>query len=140
MADTFSQKATLQVCSDINLPQILDIYNHYGQNSSMTFDTETKPLSDLQATYHTILQQGLPYIVAVLPSRYNAESDLVVGYAYVTQFRPHPAYAGSVEISVSTVIPNTQGRVTASYSSTNSCGVCVRYQGRLVGSMALGRF
>ena len=36
----------------------------------------------------------------MIPSQDNDRKDLVVGYAYATQFRPRPAYASSVEITI----------------------------------------
>lgn len=62
-------------------------------------------------TYHSVLDQGLPHFV-VAARKYPQDdkddnkseaSDLtqkILGYAYATQYRPRPAYSGTVELSI----------------------------------------
>jgi hypothetical protein len=46
-----------------DLPQILDIYNHYVSNTVVTFNIDPQPISYVVETYHSVLDQGLPHFV-----------------------------------------------------------------------------
>ena len=86
---------SIEACLPEHLAQILKIYNHDVHHTVTTFDTETQPLSWIAGKRDSILEQDLPFLVAVLP-----RTNVVAGYAYATLFRPRPAYAGSVEMTI----------------------------------------
>ena len=90
-----SPPISIYACLPKHLPQVLDIYNHYIENTVVTFDTDVKPLTHIQERYDAVLEGNLPYLVALLP-----QTDTVVGYAYTSQLRPRAGYAGSIEIAI----------------------------------------
>ena len=92
--------SSVENCAPSHLPQVLDIYNHYVHHSPATFDTESKSLSSLCETYDSIVQQGLPCLVAVLSYVHSGSAGSVIGYCYTSQLRPRPAYAASVELTI----------------------------------------
>lgn len=80
-----------------------DIYNHYIEHSHATFDLETKALSERRA-----------WLAKFDTPQYRCCSALgangnVVGYACSSEFKPKPAYARSVEVSVY-VAPDSRER------------------------------
>lgn len=60
----------------------------------MTFD-EPKPVSDLISMHQDRLSQGLAFLVAV-----DLKSDDVLGYIYLTKFRPRAAYSQRPELTL----------------------------------------
>ena len=80
-----------------HLPQILEIYNYYIQNSTATFHLERESLSEVTAVWNSIVrEQHLPYIAAL-----DVDNEgRMLGYAYAKQFHLRPAYAATVEITV----------------------------------------
>ena len=94
---------SIQLALPSHLPQVTDIYNHYARHTVVTFHYEDQPLSLIQDGHDSVLRQGLPYLVALLPCDPNDQhchQDKVIGYSYATQIRPRDAYAGTVEISL----------------------------------------
>ena len=89
-----SDMLSIKPALPIHLPRILDIYNHYDE----------QPLSYIQENYDAVLRQGLPFLVALLPSStaddQETREDTLIGYTYATQLRPRDAYSASVEISL----------------------------------------
>lgn len=71
---------------------ILDIYNPYIRDTSITFELEPVDLAAMQARISRLLQNGYPYLVAEIAQE-------VVGYCYVQPWRERAAYYRSVEIS-----------------------------------------
>jgi phosphinothricin acetyltransferase len=70
----------------VDLPSIREIYNHYVLNSSITFDESPWTLPELRKKYDTVVQKGLPFIVAVSPGGH------LLGFAYVTPWKHKAAY------------------------------------------------
>jgi L-amino acid N-acyltransferase YncA len=69
------------------------IYAHHVRHGTATFDTEPPACAEWQAKLVDIRARGWPMIVA------DRDAE-VVGYAYATQFRDRPAYAGTCENSI----------------------------------------
>ncbi|WP_052143625.1 GNAT family N-acetyltransferase [Wocania ichthyoenteri] len=71
---------------------LLDIYNYYVLNTTVTFDIE--PLS-IQAFKDKLIHINDEYPIIVYE-----ENDKILGYAYGSRFRPKPAYNYVVESTV----------------------------------------
>jgi phosphinothricin acetyltransferase len=84
--------------TEADLPRVAEIYAYESLHTYSTFETEERPL---QAWRHK-LHGHYPFLVAV-------EDDLVVAYAYASEFRDRPAYHLTVETSVY-VDRNARGR------------------------------
>jgi L-amino acid N-acyltransferase YncA len=72
---------------------ITAIYRHYVLTHTSTFEIDPPDATEMTARMQRILQTGLPYLVAELAGR-------VVGYCYVTPYRPRAAYRFTIENSV----------------------------------------
>jgi phosphinothricin acetyltransferase len=74
-------------------PKIAEIYNHYIENTVITFEEEVVLAAEIQRRVEEIHSTGLPWLVA--------ESDgQVVGYAYASKWKGRCAYRFSVEVTV----------------------------------------
>lgn len=76
-----------------DLPAIQAIYAHYVLTSVASFEETPPDVDDLRARRAAVLQQGLPYLVAVV-------DGTVAGYAYATPYRSRSAYRYTVEDSI----------------------------------------
>src|ERR1051326_1168506 len=77
-----------------DLRTINDIYNQYVLETHYTFDVEPTPMAWREEWFHHYGASGRwRALVAVA-------LDRVVGYATSSRFRPKPAYATSVEVSI----------------------------------------
>ena len=72
---------------------IAAIYNHYVEHTAVSFEEQTVPVDEMASRITTILQQGLPYLVAT-------HGNDVVGYCYATPWKARAAYRYSVEVTV----------------------------------------
>jgi len=77
-----------------DLSQLSRIYNHYVENSHVTFDLKVQSLTERELWYSSFAETG-PYRLIVM-----AEGDELLGYASSVRFRPKPAYASTVETSI----------------------------------------
>ena len=75
--------------TEADLPAVAEIYGWETRFTYSTFETEERPL---QAWHHT-LHGHHPFLVGV-------EGEVVLGYAYASEFRDRPAYHRTVETSV----------------------------------------
>lgn len=71
-----------------------EIYNHYVANSTVTFDEEALTLAEMRTKYSHVADLKYPWLVAVSPA------GNVLGYAYVTPWKPKAAYRFTVENSI----------------------------------------
>ncbi len=86
-----------------DLERIVDIYNHYIENTPVSFETETHTVEDRQEWFAGFKETG-PYRLMV------AELDgAVIGFACSARFNPRAAYSTSVETSVY-LEPDSTGR------------------------------
>lgn len=77
-----------------DIPDMLEIYNHYVANSTVTFDEDALTLKEMRAKFEHVQELGYPWIVAVSPR------NAILGYAYVTPWKPKAAYRFTVENSI----------------------------------------
>ena len=77
-----------------DIPYMLEIYNHYVANSTVTFDEDPLTLKEMRKRFARVEELGYPWIVAVSPR------DVLLGYAYVTPWKPKAAYRFTVENSI----------------------------------------
>lgn len=91
-----SQPATTVLIRDsaeADLPAIKAIYAHHVQHGTASFELDPPSIQEMRQRRAGILEKEMPYLVAEI-------NDEVVGYAYVTAYRPRPAYRHTVEDSV----------------------------------------
>ncbi len=77
-----------------DIPHMLEIYNHYVANSTVTFDEDPLTLKEMRAKFAKVAELNYPWLVAVSPR------GVVLGYAYVTPWKPKAAYRFTVENSI----------------------------------------
>jgi Sortase and related acyltransferases len=83
----------LRPATDRDVPHMLEIYNLYVANSTVTFDEDALTLKDApQVPRRRAL--GFPWLVAVSPG------GTILGYAYVTPWKAKAAYRYTVEDSI----------------------------------------
>lgn len=84
-----------------DVAEIRRIYAFAVENGTGSFEESAPSLEDMAARRQTVLDRGLPFLVA----EYR---DVVVGYAYAGPFRPRSAYRYTLEDSVY-VAPEVRG-------------------------------
>jgi L-amino acid N-acyltransferase YncA len=72
---------------------IAAIYAHHVLHGTATFDTEPPEVAAWCEKIASIAARGWPFVVA-------EQDGSLAGYAYATQFRDRPAYAGTCENSI----------------------------------------
>lgn len=76
-----------------DLPLIHQIYCHHVLHGTATFEEVEPSLEEMQRRFESITQAGYPYIVA-------ERDGVVIGYAYLSSYRPRNAYRFTVEDSI----------------------------------------
>ena len=69
------------------------IYAHHVLHGTASFELTPPTLDDMRQRRADVVAKNLPYLVA-------EQNGVVVGYAYVTLYRPRPAYRFTIEDSV----------------------------------------
>ncbi|WP_351233620.1 N-acetyltransferase family protein [Streptomyces sp. NPDC002133] len=82
--------------SEADLPALTELYNHYVRETAVTFDTAAFTPEQRRPWLHSHPEDG-PHRLLVAR---DVRSDRILGYATSSAFRPKPAYATSVEVSV----------------------------------------
>lgn len=77
-----------------DLPDILEIYNHYVLNSVVTLDEKPMSLAALRRKFAKTQEKKMPFIVAVNPA------GQILGFAYVYPWREKAAYRFTVENAI----------------------------------------
>jgi L-amino acid N-acyltransferase YncA len=77
-----------------DIPHMLEIYNHYVANSTVTFDEDPLTLKEMRAKFAKVQELHYPWLAAVSPR------GVILGYAYVTPWKPKAAYRFTVENSI----------------------------------------
>ena len=77
-----------------DVPHCRAIYNHYVENSTVTFDEEPLTLAEMRAKFQKVQKAGYPWLIAESPT-----GD-VLGYAYVSAYRDRSAYRFTVEDAI----------------------------------------
>ncbi|MFF6995732.1 GNAT family N-acetyltransferase [Streptomyces sp. NPDC008313] len=93
-----------------DLAALTDIYNHYVRETPLTFDTRVFTPQERRPWLLSHPEDG-PHRLMVATSEGSQGIPAVLGYATSSPFRPKPAYATSVEVSVY-LAPGAGGRGT----------------------------
>jgi L-amino acid N-acyltransferase YncA len=105
MAGTKEFSVVVRPTEEKDLPQILEILDHYVQKTVTTFWTETPPLSSIKTEFHTLAKRNYPYLVAVVPASATASgtpetSEKVVGYINAHTYSPRSGYDHTAEMTL----------------------------------------
>ncbi|MFC7099373.1 GNAT family N-acetyltransferase [Nonomuraea rubra] len=92
----------VRALTESDLPAIAAIYAHYVTTTVATFDETPPTADDWRAKAGGVTGAGLPFLVAEVDGE-------VAGYAYVSQYRPKPAYRHTLEDSIY-LAPGRTGR------------------------------
>ena len=84
---------SIRLATPADLPAINDIYNHYVQNCTCTYQTEPETLADREAWFAEHPPDKYPVTVAEIDGK-------IVGWGSLSKFRPRAAYAQTAEPSV----------------------------------------
>ncbi|MEM7503243.1 MAG: N-acetyltransferase family protein [Pseudomonadota bacterium] len=96
-------KCLVSNCGSGEYAAVVEIYNHYVENTAATFDTARFSVGE-RAPWFAQFQSTGPYQLLV-----GKIDDAVVGYAYSARYKSRPAYDVSVETTVY-VAPEELGR------------------------------
>ncbi len=78
-----------------DIPDMLEIYNHYVANSTVTFDEDALTLREMRQKFrHVVDELHFPWLVAVSPT------GMILGYTFVTPWKQKAAYRFTVEDSI----------------------------------------
>jgi L-amino acid N-acyltransferase len=83
---------TIRIATADDLPRINEIYNHYVETSTCTYQEELETLADRRQWFESHLPAH-PIIVAEI-------DGTIVGFGYMSAFRSRSAYRQTVENSV----------------------------------------
>ena len=78
---------------EADVAAIQAIYAHHVLHGTASFELTPPTLDEMRQRRADVVAKNLPYLVA-------EQNGVVVGYAYVTLYRPRPAYRFTVEDSV----------------------------------------
>lgn len=73
--------------------QIADIYNYYIRETIITFEEEVVSAQDIEQRIKKVTAKGYPFFV-------YEENGIIVGYAYLSNWRERSAYDITLETSV----------------------------------------
>jgi L-amino acid N-acyltransferase YncA len=91
----------IRPASKKDIPSIVSIYNHYVEHSIITFDKDPLSLLDMESKMLAIMNN---YPCLVLE-----EKNIIIGYAYGSQWREKGAYKSTVESTIY-LDPNSKGQ------------------------------
>jgi phosphinothricin acetyltransferase len=77
-----------------DLPQLVEIYNHYTLHTPITFDMHAQTVDERRAWFDKYAEAGRHRLLVAV------DGGNVVGYASSSQFRAKPAYDSTVETTV----------------------------------------
>ncbi len=87
-----------------DLPAIRDIYGHHVLHGLASFEETAPDLAEITRRFESLKADGRPYIAAVDASgsveRAGGSVERIVGYGYLSAYRPRPAYRYTVENSL----------------------------------------
>jgi L-amino acid N-acyltransferase YncA len=78
---------------DADMVAVTEIYRHHVLHGTASFELVPPTLAEMHERRAAIVRKAMPYLVAEI-------EGVIAGYAYVTPYRPRPAYAYTVENSV----------------------------------------
>lgn len=94
--------AVVRPAKDADVQAVCAIYADAVLTGTASYELDPPDLSEMAARMQAVRDSGLPWFVA-------DASGTVVGYAYVSPFRPRPAYRFTLENSIY-VAPQAKGR------------------------------
>lgn len=77
-----------------DLPAIVEIYRDCVLHGTASYELTPPDRAEMQSRFDAIRSKSYPYIAA------ESEEGALLGYAYVSAFRPRPAYRWVVEDSI----------------------------------------
>lgn len=83
----------MRASTEADVARCAEIYGHHVLHGTASFEETAPDLAEMTKRRATVLDLGLPYIVAEKQGR-------LLGYAYAGTYRPRPAYRYSVENSI----------------------------------------
>lgn len=90
---TTSNELNVRSARPLDAQAISSIYNHYVQNTVITFEETLVTVGDIQIRIENLIRVGLPWLVV-------EDAIKVQGYAYAAPWRSRASYRHSVEVSV----------------------------------------
>ena len=93
MSDTGTRIVTIRSAGPGDIDTIQRIYAHHVLKGSASFEEVPPDAAELERRRRDVVVHGLPYNVAL-------KDDALVGYAYLTPYRPRSAYRFTVEDSI----------------------------------------
>jgi phosphinothricin acetyltransferase len=97
-----SSEIQIRASKDSDIAAITEIYSHHVRHGTGSFEIDPPAADEMARRRLDVVSRGLPYLVA-------EKDNAVVGYAYVTLYRPRLAYRFTLEDSVY-VHPGYQGQ------------------------------
>lgn len=88
-----SQAVEIRSITSADMGAITAIYRHYVLTHTATFEIDPPDEAEMTARMQRIVQADLPYVIAVA-------GEQILGYCYVTPYRPRAAYRYTIENSV----------------------------------------
>ena len=83
----------VRMATDRDMAAVTAIYANFVETSTATFDLVAPNEAEMMHRRQTVLDRGLPYLVAEL-------EGYIVGFCYASQFRPREGYRFTVEDSI----------------------------------------
>lgn len=81
---------TFRKATKDDAPALVDIYNHYVETSTVTFDLDPWTVADMEHKLDAVTKLSMPFVVAEV----NGE---VIGYGYLSTWRDKCAYETTME-------------------------------------------
>jgi L-amino acid N-acyltransferase YncA len=88
-----SSKCLIRPATSADMAHVTAIYALFVETSTATFELTPPDEAEIQRRRQTVLDSGLPYLVAEL-------EGYIVGFCYASQFRPREGYRFTVEDSI----------------------------------------
>jgi len=102
MSTSATRPVSIREITEADIPAIQRIYAYHVEHGIATFEMAPPSEEEMLSRYHRIRAEGMPYLAA-------CDGDRLLGYCYVSTFRPRPAYRFAVEDSIY-LSPDEQGR------------------------------
>lgn len=83
----------LRNAQDADMPAIQALYAQHVLHGTASFEEIPPTLDEMRSRRETVLDVGLPYLVAT-------QDECILGFSYATPYRPRPVYRYTVENSV----------------------------------------
>ncbi|MER7573235.1 N-acetyltransferase family protein [Streptomyces sp. NPDC126514] len=85
---------------EADLRALTDIYNHYVRHTPITFDTAVFTPGERRPWLLSHPEDGPYRLMVAVEGDHTGNSQRILGYATSSPYRPKPAYATSVEVTV----------------------------------------